>query len=1213
MNAAIGWDEYVFIQQGPNLRFLAGFVPPAVVDQIGAAGLGIADAHVVGEPAVRSVDVERLFQNLASRNIGYRLEEIDEHGTQIIRPWARIDRVGGTCLDLALLSCAQLRHAQMRPYLALHYSDGAEHATVLVDLERHFDDPRESWPQGTSQVSGGVACWDARSWEPASERWLLYDPTEACADRPRSFTQARTSAASCATAEGTVTWLVDIAAALDDRDVLPRELPDPRAPGLLSRRCPPVPATVDFPSRAEIRSRVSEGVGTTVIAGPRGTGKSLLALRGITHGIGWFLNSSSPQTLASDLAEQEIFERGPSQVRAAHDIDGFAQEALNRLRSSTGPWVVVVDNADVPVRDLRHLLPRPDPTRRQHLIITTTDLTVDGRDAGWAHWAAAQPDTRLLRVLPLTEQECRTFLAGPDDLPLPETARKPLTLRATRGLLRHAHHDQARRILASSDPETCYWDELRPLLDEQPRLAARLVAAMPPVPIAARLLIPQLPSAEHDLGELEELGLLTRSAGAWTIHGLHAKAIRSDHDHDREAGDELVRLLGDLGFDEHLRRNYDATTVKAIAAAVAAAEVPDTDRGTAFARLSDILDERGTARESSEVASKGLPLLAPDDRDHRAACHLALGRFIFQHTPIAAQQMQIGRDAAVERALAHAQQAEDLAVELRLRWKAMAMRGLLVKRQGLLARDHLRRRELLAQAMDIVSTALQGREELYADDENNLELAKARFNMGGLWIESAKADPANAQAHLANALDQYYRVERARRSVYGDGAHRHIASCTAGAATTRLYEALLCADSTEQAQQSLRESTIDLLQSLQDRLVVDGGDGSDVVKSLRLLAKVVMTRLVLAAGNEEVLWDPQEGLLLEVRKELRPLSERGLTTASYSPTRFTVGYCPHGTTLPGYGDLPMSSDDLRRRIDTWMRDPHLASLVHTCAGAVPDVDLETVMDYLDDFAATHWDFRQGRERNMANSPELASEVEQAAVQTARALGMIGTHEPHRSRYSHVVVLGGLATACLARPAFAAALVRQGVSTRDVVALTAYREFVGDESQTVALMGRPELTNEFEAMRTGMARAFGLRESSLETFDPGKGATTRMSFRGGWQTEAGYPVELVVAPSPDPARRANTGETFQYWADQVELTPDDSLLVVTSSIYVPQQHCNAVLAVGLKYGCRIETIGIDNADQAPPLRQQFTPAKYLQEIRSAIHAMRELYREVVRMP
>jgi hypothetical protein len=891
------WDEYISLERGEDLATLGGFVSKQVVGEIGASGLGITDTlvHAPGQARIR--DADRLFQLLVDHEIGYRLEDVDEYGDQIVRPWRRIDREGGTCLDLAVLACAQLRHAQLRPYLVVDYdSSNCAHAFVLVNLVQPFRPGEGVWPVGTLEtvVESAAAQWRVPS-SLDSGQWIAYDPTEACVGRSCDFTTSQNLAWQRLQEEKHETWIVDIAASSSDR-VQDRALPSSDTPGLLSRRCPPMPETINFPSRVETRQIVENGAGTTVLIGSRGSGKSTIALRAITkatRGAGWFLNGSSKQALMSALAEQEGFERGTLDSWISFDLDGYARAGLRRLATITGPWTVVIDNADLEVARIEELLPHPDPAKHQHLIITTTDRTVADSPAGWHEWGTRRQGRHVVDLQPLSIAEVRGALneaagvnvIGPDELA--DNMRRPLALRAVQCLIRHGNFDAVRRVISAENTEAVHWAEILTSLDAQVDLLkmARQVAALPPAPIPLRLATQVTSDAPNHLDQLEKLGLLRRAGATWSMHGLHASAIRNDGLHDAAVGPDIVRMIKFPAITEHLRQHYDYPTITALARAIEKTQM--VEGGVALAELGDVIDERGTALEARNMARRALKRLPATGFNHiRSACFLAEARYVNQHTQAAAKEANRPQLEIVQNALDQAEQAERLAADAAQGAKATAMRGLLTKRLAVTGDlPDGERVALLRESDRLIDEALKAREDLFDGDDDHPQLAKARFNVCGVSIELAKADPQLSSPSLERAMKRYRQVEETRRHLYGEGPHRHIASCTAGAATVSFYQALLVAEDAEEARSYLYEATNDAISSLRDRVIVEGDeDGQDVVKSLRILSKILLTRLMLATGGDDALWNETEGtelgLMPELRQELAPFVKRVVSPQS---------------------------------------------------------------------------------------------------------------------------------------------------------------------------------------------------------------------------------------------------------------------------------------------------------------------------------------------
>lgn len=102
----------------------------------------------------------------------------------------------------------------------------------------------------------------------------------------------------------------------------------------------------------------------------------------------------------------------------------------------------------------------------------------------------------------------------------------------------------------------------------------------------------------------------------------------------------------------------------------------------------------------------------------------------------------------------------------------------------------------------------------------------------------------------------------------------------------------------------------------------------------------------------------------------------------------------------------------------------------------------------------------------------------------------------------------------------------------------------------------------------------------------------------YRTAAGVPVSVIAAASSTNGR-ANTVDTYREW-ESTEVADGDRLLLVTTTYFVPFQHCDAIRVFGLgRHRCGIDTIGV-----AP--EYALTTTDHLMEIRSAVRSMRALH-------
>ena len=297
-------------------------------------------------------------------------------------------------------------------------------------------------------------------------------------------------------------------------------------------------------------------------------------------------------------------------------------------------------------------------------------------------------------------------------------------------------------------------------------------------------------------------------------------------------------------------------------------------------------------------------------------------------------------------------------------------------------------------------------------------------------------------------------------------------------------------------------------------------------------------------------------------------------------------------------------------VEEWLGRTDLASLIDNLDGngnqlLDPTTPLAIRLQSLDSFS-DRWDTRGGKERNEATELPLTVSQSERVIEAADDLGMRGVTAPTRDHYDHVLVLGGLIRACVARPRWAAHLVENGLSVGSVTSLGGHRELRGDELPLAQAFGMEDARDEFEALDCGTRAAFSLSEPdavSGETSDEVGASWTMHQY----QPTPDLRINVAAAPSSEPGiRRANTADTYDWFArSAAHLDRTDSVLCVTTSIYVPAQHAAALQMLQLPFGSHVETIGFEPGMADASLTQEFTATKYLLEIRSAVRAFRRL--------
>jgi hypothetical protein len=315
-----------------------------------------------------------------------------------------------------------------------------------------------------------------------------------------------------------------------------------------------------------------------------------------------------------------------------------------------------------------------------------------------------------------------------------------------------------------------------------------------------------------------------------------------------------------------------------------------------------------------------------------------------------------------------------------------------------------------------------------------------------------------------------------------------------------------------------------------------------------------------------------------------------------------------------FSRLPLigASGDLRADIEGWLASEPLAVLVREFDGDPARYAASAVTGSLADRLAAldtfteRWDTRNGRERNLARELDLKPGQEELIVDASNALGLRGD-PPKYDRYDHMLMLGGLVRACVARPSYAAHLIREGeITAGEVTTLGAHRPFAGNEFEQAEQLGWGRLTEEYEALDAGTRRAFELGEPELE-----EGERTG-DVGGTWgvkhyRTADGLPVRVVAAPSSEPAvRRADTADSYTFFAEYVaKLAPGERLLLISTAIYVLPQHVAALRILALPYGVEVDTIGGKPTNRPKLPLSHYSATKYLLEVRSTVRALRRL--------
>ncbi|MCW5945374.1 MAG: hypothetical protein KIT06_06325, partial [Cryobacterium sp.] len=170
------------------------------------------------------------------------------------------------------------------------------------------------------------------------------------------------------------------------------------------------------------------------------------------------------------------------------------------------------------------------------------------------------------------------------------------------------------------------------------------------------------------------------------------------------------------------------------------------------------------------------------------------------------------------------------------------------------------------------------------------------------------------------------------------------------------------------------------------------------------------------------------------------------------------------------------------RIDTWLGALFDSGIISSFGGDESRwrrLGTQECLAEVERFASDHWDFRGGRERNLAADATITATQRRLVESAGRELGLLGTAPPERNYYDAVVMTGGMVRAGIVKPRFLRELEAVGLDWGKAVFLGASRQFKGDEVELAREL-QIEGSNEIDAMTVGMQRAFDLDEPDRES-------------------------------------------------------------------------------------------------------------------------------------
>ena len=323
-----------------------------------------------------------------------------------------------------------------------------------------------------------------------------------------------------------------------------------------------------------------------------------------------------------------------------------------------------------------------------------------------------------------------------------------------------------------------------------------------------------------------------------------------------------------------------------------------------------------------------------------------------------------------------------------------------------------------------------------------------------------------------------------------------------------------------------------------------------------------------------------------------------------------------------YDEIMMKKgkQEYKSKMVNWFCSEEMKELVGVFCGEFPnDISEKDILCWLVDFS-DRWDYRKKQNSSLDSTTGerarwlildggLSKEQKECIDKVITKLGLLGIKKPSLEQYDYILALGGARMSCLYRTKYAWQMAEKYKDRlKALVLLGALRPVAETEREATdsyALGARTE----FDLMEAALQHC----GSDLEKISVWMGEnehnnlTWRMHYYRNKKND--FSIINMAAPSTDIARRANSADSYQFFWDKISEKRESSILLVTSQIYVPYQHIEAVRTLGLPYNMTIDTIGFPvewNVNVAGGMMQY---ENYLQEIRSALQAMERLWKVI----
>lgn len=300
---------------------------------------------------------------------------------------------------------------------------------------------------------------------------------------------------------------------------------------------------------------------------------------------------------------------------------------------------------------------------------------------------------------------------------------------------------------------------------------------------------------------------------------------------------------------------------------------------------------------------------------------------------------------------------------------------------------------------------------------------------------------------------------------------------------------------------------------------------------------------------------------------------------------------------------PHDPEGISTWVANWLNSPEMTELFSLFGHSIVATHLRDRLNEAEEITREIFDFRQGGERWEARKTEFDPRVTDVLEALIGRLyrDPVATPAAELGSVDHALVLGGRINSCILRGQLLSKLITEGLPVGTVWGLGSRRQAISDEQNVAEQLGVGPVADELDAM------AAALRYSlHLPGHEAGRAASSEPSEVREVATKPIPVLGLAAAPG-EGKPRATTSDTYRFFRETATLSGSDHVLIVTSAIHAPFQHAQAIAELGLLTSATITSVGAHIGTSSEScVRHTWTTAEWLQEVRSAIWSMRNMY-------